>query len=47
MGLLFGKKMEDEGRKAQAENFARTKAMIEAGPSLGGRYTAYRSSDTV
>ena len=33
MGLLFGKKMEREGRKAQAENFARMKAMIEAGPS--------------
>ena len=33
MGLLFGKKMEREGRKVQAENFARMKAMIEAGPS--------------
>ena len=33
MGLFFGKKMEAEGRKAQSENFARMKAMIEAGPT--------------
>ena len=32
MGLLFGKKMEREGKKVQAENFARMKAMIEALP---------------
>ena len=31
MGLLFGKKMEAEGKKAQEENFARMKALIEAG----------------
>ncbi len=31
MGLLFGKKMEREGKKVQAENFARMKVLIEAG----------------
>ena len=29
MGLLFGKKMEKEGKKVQAETFARMKALIE------------------
>lgn len=33
MGLLFGKKMEREGQQAQAENFARMKALIEEGAS--------------
>jgi len=31
MGLLFGKKMEREGKQAQAETFARMKALIEEG----------------
>ena len=31
MGLLFGKKMEKEGKKVQAENFARMKKIIEEG----------------
>ena len=30
MGLLFGKKMEAEGKKSQEENFARMKSLIEA-----------------
>lgn len=33
MGFLFGKKMEREGKKVQAENFARMKALIEDAPS--------------
>jgi hypothetical protein len=33
MGLFFGKKMEREGKQAQAENFARMKALIEGGAS--------------
>ena len=33
MGLMFGKKMEREGKQAQAENFARMKALIEGGAS--------------
>jgi len=33
MGLLFGKKMEREGKQAQVENFARMKALIEEGAS--------------
>ncbi len=33
MGLFFGKKMEREGNQAQAENFARMKALIEEGAS--------------
>ena len=32
MGLLFGKKMEKEGKKVQAETFARMKKMIEESP---------------
>jgi carbon monoxide dehydrogenase subunit G len=31
MGLLFGKKMEAEGKKSQEENFARMKSLIESG----------------
>ena len=31
MGLLFGKKMEREGKKVQAENFARMKELMESG----------------
>lgn len=30
MGLLFGKKMEADGKKVQEENFARMKALIES-----------------
>ncbi len=33
IGLLFGKKMEREGKQAQADNFARMKAAIEALPA--------------
>jgi hypothetical protein len=33
MGLLFGKKMEAEGKKSQEENFARMKSLIESGSS--------------
>ena len=33
MGLLFGKKMEREGKQAQVETFARMKAAIEEGTS--------------
>ena len=33
MGLLFGKKMEREGLRVQAETFARMKALIEGGPT--------------
>jgi len=33
MGLLFGKKMQAEGEKVQADNFARMKSMIETGGS--------------
>ena len=33
MGLLFGKKMEAEGKKSQEENFARMKALIESNPT--------------
>ena len=33
MGVLFGRKMEREGKQAQVETFARMKAMIEEGPS--------------
>ena len=33
MGLLFGKKMEREGKQVQAETFARVKALIEEGAS--------------
>ena len=34
MGLVFGKKMEAEGKRAQAETFARMKAAIEEGTSV-------------
>jgi carbon monoxide dehydrogenase subunit G len=33
MGLFFGKKMEREGKRTQAENFERMKALIEEGAS--------------
>jgi carbon monoxide dehydrogenase subunit G len=31
MGMLFGKKMKEQGEKAQRENFERMKALLESG----------------